>query len=305
MRRRVWSETLPHAAVTTRAVCTLLRDHRLEVALAVRPSDLDTLARTAATLADAGIATSLWPMVDDRDGRWFHRGSLRQHQALVAAISKEIPRCHRGELVLDHEPYFPLVQALCSPSPSMSALAEAFREQVRRGRENTAARTEQVYNAWVLALEADHFSVGGALAPTVLAGRGAPRSPLGLRAYVVERMERAAGLLPPAGSGRQSTMLYRSLAEGWSRGLIKPSSWPKILEETSRRALARFGANADISLGLVGPGALETEPIYRDETAFAEDLSILKKVGISNFTLFDLGGLLRRGAAKRWLSVLE
>ncbi len=162
-----------------------------------------------------------------------------------------------------------------------------------------------MYNAWVLALEADQFSVGGALAPTVLAGRGARRSPLGLRALVVERMEKTAGLLPPAGSGRQSTMLYRSLAEGWSRGVIKPSSWPKILEEASRRALRRFGANADISLGLVGPGALETEPIYTDETAFADDLSILKKVGIASFTLFDLGGLLRRGAAKRWLSVLE
>ncbi len=305
MRRRIWSETLPHAAVTTREVCTLLRDHRLEVALAVRPSDLTTLARTVAILADAGIATSLWPMVDDSDGRWVHRGSLREHQVLASSILRVIPRHHRGELVLDHEPYFPLVHALCAPSPSLIAVLRALREHGRRDRVHAADAVEDVYTAWVSDLEADDFSVGGAFAPTVLAGRGGRRSPLGVRAHVAQRMEKTAGILPPAGSGRQSTMLYRSLAEGWSRGLIKQSSWPKILEEASRRALARFGANADISLGLVGPGALETEPVYTDETAFAEDLSILKKVGIASFTLFDLGGLLRRGAAKRWLSVLE
>jgi len=304
MRRRIWSETLPHAAVTTREVCTLLRDYRLEVALAVRPADLDTLPRTVATLADTGRIPTLWPMVDDGDGRWLHRGSLRPHQALVAAIAKAIPPPLRGELALDHEPYFPLVHALCAQPRSARAIARAAVAHVQRDRRAPPA-AEHVYYAWVSAVEASAFRVGGALPPTALLGRGATPSPLALRAHVAQRMEKTAGLLPPAGRGRQSVMLYRSLAEGWLGGAVNARSWPNILEEMCRRAQARFGENADISLGLIGPGALDTEPTYASEAAFEEDLSVLRKVGIAGFTLFDLGGLLRRGAAKRWLSVLE
>ena len=91
-------------------------------------------------------------------------------------------------------------------------------------------------------------------------------------------------------------MLYTSLFEGWSRGLVDRQSARALLARGCVAARARFGAAASVSLGCVGPGALETEPVYRSMGELADDVALARAAGIDDLALFDLGGVFRRSA---------
>ena len=102
-----------------------------------------------------------------------------------------------------------------------------------------------------------------------------------------------------------SVMLYTSMIEGWSRGLIPR---PRALDLLARGAVAsrrRFGAAAGVSVGVVDVGALGNEPRYRDPAELAVDVAVSLANGVHTINLFDLGGVLRRGPAEAWLEALS
>jgi hypothetical protein len=96
-------------------------------------------------------------------------------------------------------------------------------------------------------------------------------------------------------------MVYTSILEGWSRGALRRKHATALLAAASRRTARRWGAASGISVGCVGTGAFEDEPIYRTPAELADDVAIARAEGCEDLSLFDLGGVLARPPAEAWL----
>jgi hypothetical protein len=108
------------------------------------------------------------------------------------------------------------------------------------------------------------------------------------------------------GWARAGPMLYTSLFEGWSRKFIDRDAARALLAAGCTRTRERFGKAAAASLGCVGTGALESEPVMRSVDELADDVAISRASGVDDLALFDLGGIYRRskngdGAGEAWL----
>jgi hypothetical protein len=69
-------------------------------------------------------------------------------------------------------------------------------------------------------------------------------------------------------------------------------------------SLARWGANAEVGVGLVGTGIFGNEPSYRSPLELAADVRVVRASGALSVALFDLGGVLAREPAEAWLEAL-
>ncbi|MEZ4403092.1 MAG: hypothetical protein R3B06_23920 [Kofleriaceae bacterium] len=277
MRRRVWCETLPYAEVGRPGLVALLRARQVEVLLAVRPWQLAEVGATVASLVDGGVAVGLWPMVADADGRWVSAGTAAAWVAFADQALAAAPRA--TELVLDLEP--PLAQ-LAAWKGGRLTLA---------GRPTPAAYAEA---RAVLATAVERWRldrrVTTALLPMLVAELGGE--------WLQRLLGTPASRLPV---DRHSVMAYTSLYEGWSRGLVGRRRAEALLVATARLARLRFGGAAALSLGCVDTGALGDEPAYRDPAELARDVALARRVGVDEVTVFDLGGMVRRGPVERWL----
>lgn len=113
-------------------------------------------------------------------------------------------------------------------------------------------------------------------------------------------------LLPePEDAVHHSVMLYTSIAEGWSRGLLTREDVRAWLSHGAELARDRYGARGGVSVGTVGTGIFGDEPVYRCVAELAEDVSIAKSIGIRSISLFDLKGVLARPPAEAWLEALN
>jgi len=101
-----------------------------------------------------------------------------------------------------------------------------------------------------------------------------------------------------------SAMLYTTLFEGYSAGVVRRADAQALLSRFARLAKERFGARASVSLGAVGKGALGDERTYRDPGELAEDVAIARAAGINDLALFDLAGVLARPPIEPWLDAL-
>ncbi len=101
--------------------------------------------------------------------------------------------------------------------------------------------------------------------------------------------------------GSVSIMAYTSILEGWSRGLLDRRASLGVLGECARLSVARYAARASLSIGTVGVGAFTDEPIYRGPSELAEDVAVARAFGVDDLSLFDLGGIVRRGPPEAWL----
>ena len=277
MRRRVWCETVPYDELVRSETVELLARRGLDLLLAVRPWQLAEVGDVVRRFHDRGVFVAVWPMLADAEGRWVSADSAPAFITFADAVLAAVP--FADELVLDLEP--PKAQLAKwknwrptwrqTPSPSRyhdarDALAEATRRWGLDRRVTTALLP-------LLALEL----------------RG-------------QWMQRAVGT--PATMlhvDRHSVMAYTSLIEGWSRGLINRRRAETVLAGTARLTKFRFGETAGLSLGAVGVGAFEDEPEYRNPGELARDVAIASAAGITELSLFDLGGVLRRGPAEAWL----
>lgn len=282
VRRGVWAETAPAEALSDAATWRLLSRFGLEAAIAVRPRCVDEAAGWARRAAENGVRAALWPMIEDADGRWLSAVNAERFGVFVREVRARAPE---AGVVLDLEPPFAMVRG------ALDGRRGATRELLGLVKETEARRAGRGrIEALCRELRGDRARVTLAVVPFVLVDRGAGGwgrvfgAPWGLAADHV------------------NVMAYTTLVEGYSRGALRREDARALLAEGCRAAVERFGARASVSLGAVGAGALGDEPVYSDPGALADDAAIATAAGVTDLWLFDLGGVLSRGAPEVWLS---
>lgn len=276
LRRRVWCETLPLAAVG--ALAPALRDRGIEVLLAVRPWQLDDAAAVTARLRDAGVYVGLWPMVADGDGRWV---SVESAAAAIALADRVIAHAPCDELVLDLEPHFDRLARWKDGRPGLRLPSPRAYRDARTALAAAVARWRTGHRVTTAVMPFLVGELGGEWMQWLL---GTPATALPV--------------------DRHSVMAYTSLFEGWSRGTIDRRRAEGLLVACARLARLRLGDRAALSLGCVATGAFGDEPAYRDPAELARDVALATRAGIAELSVFDLGGMVRRGPVERWLDAI-
>jgi hypothetical protein len=285
-RRRIWSEDVAYDVVRSPRVLGLLAPRRLELCLAVRPGQEPGLPRVLGACAEAGVPVALWPMLADRDGRWVSAKNAGAFAAWARRIVDELARdavpC--AEIVVDLEPAIDGVRA------ALDRPLEAPR-RIAEGRAPIAPAARALDDL-AGALRDRGVAISAAIVPLVAVGaRGAWEAALGT---------------PVSGVAwdHVSAMVYSSIVEGWSRGLLARADAIALVASLARAAVAAFGARAGVSLGAVGVGAFGDEPVLRSPRELADDVAAVASAGVSAITLLDLGGVLARPPAEAWLDAL-
>lgn len=299
-RRRVWCETLPYEALASREVCDLLARYDLEVLVAVTPALRPGAARVFRTLADRGIHAALWPMIDDAEGRWASAATLPRYVAFVDDLTAELARANVtvDEVAIDLEPPFAAAKAAShgawlGPVRTALALREDFRTASTSLRSfvdrlGEATRVSCAAVPLVLLDEAEKLSGGPGISDVSSTERPFFQALLGTPVDGVQ-------------FGSVSIMAYTTILEGWSRGVLDRRASVGVLGECARLARGRYASRASISLGTVGVGAFTDEPIYRSPIELVEDVAMARANGVDDLSLFDLGGIVRRGPPEAWL----
>lgn len=276
MSLRVWCETLPLAEIPF----DVLSARALTALVAVRPWDLGPLADVVGEAARHRVPLGVWPMLDDAEGRWANTDDMSRFCAFAREVRRVAPR---AELVVDLEPPIAELRRAVRLGPLPFA-----REALHRARGFGAARAELA--ALVDEARRAGVSVSAAVLPNVLLE---PASAPITQALLGTPLSGVA-------FDHVSVMLYSSILEGWSRGTLDRRRARAVVAALCRATARRFGARGGVSLGAVGVGALGDEPVYRHPRELAEDVATARAAGVSALSLFDLGGVVRRGGGP-WL----
>ncbi|MFO0563456.1 MAG: hypothetical protein U0269_35865 [Polyangiales bacterium] len=297
MRRySLWSELLPLELVRERSTLALLQQYSLELRLACfDDADLDELARTLRAAQAQSVPVALWPMLANAEGRWAsaHNGDAfaRYVRRLLAELRAR--ECAVSAVMIDIEPPIDVMQRWLDRARS------SFRANGSKGAKSVPAIAQRVDGDRALGALFDELTregvrVGAAMVPTDLLGPIAARS-----VEWIVGLPNGDVLYDPA-----SAMLYTSMLEGYSRGWISRARARALLQRGAIRALARHQSRAEVSLGVVATGALGDEPVYRSPDELADDVSLVRALGVERIALFDLRGVLARPAPERWLEAL-
>ncbi len=295
---RIYSETLPYADVVRRRTVDLLARYRLELVLAVRPWDLPALSDVARTLRDSGIRLSVWPMLADEQGRWasVHNAEAFADLTMRVCDALESADASPRDVLFDLEPPFAHARALtnlgAAGKKGLHRIAQFARDvgapaPPRADRHSASAALTRL----VADVHARGIDTSMAVWPLVALDPPDARAWQSLLGTPVDGL----------GAGHVSVMLYTSIFEGWSRGVLGRGHTTALLAAATVRTVRRWGAQAGVSLGCVGTGAFEDEPTYRDPSEVAVDAAIARAAGCDRLTLFDLGGVLAREPAEAWL----
>jgi hypothetical protein len=296
---RVYSETLPFAEVVRPRTLALLARYRLELVLAVRPWDLPELPGVAQRLRGAGVPLSVWPMLADDDGRWASVHNVPAFARFLAAIMGALgPSPLAGDLLVDLEP--PIGKAR-----SLVALGDPSPEHpVRlRGPDGLGRLASGI-------VRPSGWDAKGRELARAVAGPRAQGLTTSLAVWPFVALDTRGNdgwqywLGTPVDAldaAHVSVMIYTSIFEGWSRGALRRRDALALLAAATGKTVRRWGARAGISLGCVGTGAFDDEPVYRGPSELAEDAAIARAAGCSRLSLFDLGGVLARAPAEAWL----
>ncbi|MBK6697768.1 MAG: hypothetical protein IPG50_37120 [Myxococcales bacterium] len=204
---RVYSEMATHDDATAPSALALLRGREVELVLAVRPWHVAGLGEVVRRVAGEGVALSLWPMLSDEDGRFLHAGNVARMRALVTRVlAAAMPSASalkpepRLDVMLDLEPPVDTLRALAHwrLGPAALAAAAAFAASERNDR---AAR------ALVTDIQRAGATVSVAVMPHVVLPGG-------------RALSRLAAVPTLAGTDSVDLMLYRTLAQGYARGLV-------------------------------------------------------------------------------------
>lgn len=261
----------------------LLARFGLEVAIAVRPREVELAAEHAGRAREHGVRAALWPMIEDGDGRWLSAANAGVFAGFVREVRALAPEV---DVVLDLEPPFSLVRGALDGRRGAAWGLLALARETEERREGVRA-----IEALCRDLHASGARLTLGVVPFVLLdgdGRGGWGRVFG-----------APWGLP---ASHVNVMLYTTLLEGYSRGMFRREDARALLAEGCRAAARSFGARASVSIGAAGAGALGDEPTYPEPAALADDAAIALASGVTDLWLFDLGGVLSRGAPERWLS---
>jgi hypothetical protein len=288
---RIYSETLPLERVARPDTLALLARHGLSLVLAVRPWQVAELPAVARALRDAGVPLAVWPMLGDEEGRWANARNAssfgRLARAVVAALDDA--RAPASEVLLDLEPPFSEAKDLSHGARGLLRIAMAG----QRALIDQSAFASSAHELAALVAELHAAGVATSAAVWPLVALDPPGASL-WQSLLGTPTDRLA-------TSRVSVMLYTSILEGWSRGAFRRAHALELLAAGTLRAQRRWGPSAGVSLGCVGTGAFDDEPIYRDPHELAEDTALAAEAGCLDVSLFDLGGVLGRAPAEAWL----
>ena len=289
-RRRAWVETLPFAEIARPDVVALLASRKIEPIVAVWPhTPIEAIVRVIEAYGDAGLPVALWPMLEDGEGRWANAGNAGKFADFVEQLCEALGATGRApaEIVLDLEPS---IEAMRS---SFASSARSMHMLPIPGDLRPFIAAQARLAALCQALHAQGIRASSAAPPTVLLDpqEGGSRPFQELQGTPIDG---------PAWD-HVSFMLYTSILEGWSRGVLRRADARALLGIACRAAAGRLGERAGASIGAVGVGAFGNEPVYRGVDELADDVAIARAAGVDDLALFDLGGVLRRGPAERWL----
>ncbi len=277
-----------HDDATAPSALALLRGREVELVLAVRPWHVAGLGEVVRRVAGEGVALSLWPMLSDEDGRFLHAGNVARMRALVTRVlAAAMPSASalkpepRLDVMLDLEPPVDTLRALAHwrLGPAALAAAAAFAASERNDR---AAR------ALVTDIQRAGATVSVAVMPHVVLPGG-------------RALSRLAAVPTLAGTDSVDLMLYRTLAQGYARGLVSRQRALRWLGHLSSRAV---NEGMRIALGCVGTGALGDEATYSSPADLADDVRVARGRGATAFALFEWSAILRRGPAEAWLDAV-
>ena len=275
---------LPYDQIADRALLADLAARRIDLLVAVTPERASTAAPLVHACRAAGVGIGLWPMMDDRDGRWPSAANARPFIQFCRDLLASLKAAHAvpDEIAIDLEPPINRVRAMLAGSPR--ALLQL------PGREGMQGIADLVHE-----LRGQSLRVSAAVTPLV-----ALPSPLASRGW-----QRLLGT-PVDGLAFDTinVMAYTSLFEVYSRGLFRRRDARAMLHTIAATTARRWGRRAAISLGVVGPGALGDERAYRTPAELAEDVALAEAAGIEEIVLFALDGLAARPPREAWLEAL-
>lgn len=284
---RVFVETLPLERLDT-ALMQRIRGAFDGVVLAVRPRQDVAFERAAGAAFEAGLHVGVWPMLDDGEGRWCNLGNAptfaayaRQCTARLRALG---PPARASSLLLDAEPPFAV----------MHALAERRVPDAWRALRASRQQSERSAHATLDALVTETLALGITVQSAEFPWMVSPRS-RAMREW----------MQVPCFDARvaRGSMLYTSLLEGYSRGLVSRAAALGWLTRSFARAQASVRGPLEAQLGAVGTGALGNEPVYRHAGELRQDLERVLAAGAKRVAVFELGGILSRHDTDEWLAV--
>jgi hypothetical protein len=289
-RRRAWVETLPFELIATPEVVRLLASRGIEPIVAVWPSTpVEAIVRVIEAYGEAGQAAALWPMLSDGEGRWANAGNVGPFAEFVQRLCAQLAARGRApaEIVVDLEPSIEAMRA------SFASSARSVHMLPIPGDLRPFVAAQGRLEALCDGLHAQGIKASSAAPPTVLLD---PREGLARPFQEVQ----GTPIDGPAWD-HVSFMLYTSILEGWSRGLLRRGDARALLGVACRAARERLGERAGASIGAVGVGAFGNEPTYRGVAELADDVAIARAAGVDDLALFDLGGVIQRGPPEPWL----
>jgi hypothetical protein len=295
----VWSETADPEELRADATLRLLTHYGVSVRLAVTAGNLDACRGTLSALRGANIPVAIWPMAGDAEGRWASASACRAYLGWSEhVLSVLLPALHAGDgWVLDLEPAKPKLDRLLQLSHLLGGASAmdaqpSERASVAREPKLSYGQAERALGAWVAKLhEHGLWSMTTSLPHVALPG---------------ERLSARLLGLPRPHTRQVDCMLYTSLFEGWSLGLLNRARARMALTLLLRSATTHMdpSGHRSISLGLVGTGAFGSEPTYRTAAELREDAAAVAAAGFAEVCLFDLGGILRDANPKAWFDAV-
>jgi hypothetical protein len=294
---RVYSETLPYADLVRPRTLDLLSRYGLEVVLAVRPWNEAELPDVARALRDSGVPLSIWPMLSDEDGRWANVHNAPEFSRLTLSVCDALATAEAPlrDVLFDLEPPFAQARSLAAMGAAQRLSGPDGITRLAGGLSRAPAPAFDAASAVLAKTVTDIHERGIATSMAVWPFVALdPPGEKGWQSLLGTPVDALA-------TGHVSVMMYTSMVEGWSRGTLRRRDATALLAAATVRALRRWGPEAGLSLGCVGTGAFEDEPIYRSPSELAEDVAVARAAGCEKLALFDLGGVLSREPAEAWL----
>lgn len=264
-----------------------LGDRGIEVIAAVRGEELRDVPELLRACDGEGVRCGLWPMLDDRAGRWPSLANAAPFAHFAHRVLDAAESAPRGpDLAFDLEPPIDVVSRVLS-----SARTTRHPPALRHARWDEAVA---LFEGIARRVRARGGAAVAAVVPMCLYDPG----PSG-------GWQRVMGTpVDDIAWDHATAMLYTSIFEGWSRRALRREHARALLVDGCRRVIARFGERGGVSLGAVDAGALGDEPTYRDPDELADDVALCAREGVADITLFDYAGVLRRAPAAGWLDAL-
>jgi hypothetical protein len=279
--RRIWSEFVSYEVLCSKLVVDMLREHDLEVLVAVTPSQLEDVPKLSKHMRDAGVRLGLWPMVADDHGRWGSTFNAHHFSEFTTAVSEIAPE--DTTIAIDLEPPITIMHGLLTGRP------RAYRQLLRTN--NWGAGHERLHE--LLRTLKQRGSPCLAAANPMLLGDGRGESAWQwLFGTPIDQLPFDA----------VSFMTYTSLISGYTKGLLSRPIAQSMLMQTAVAAQRQWGNRASMSLGTVGGGALGDEVPYRSIQELREDVATALACGVTDLALFDLSGVLTKNNPSEWIS---